>query len=269
MLAIQFGSQVPVSASVVTIAIVAPGARQARSQRPTPTHEAALASSETGGEHLPPVPPEERRHLLRRGLRLEALTIAWNVAEAASAIVFGWLAGSVALVAFGLDSVIETISAVALYGRLGAELDGGHPEQAEDRERKALRLVGWTFFALSAYVVVESVVTLWARRAPEKSLGGLVVAGLALVVMPALGVAKLKTGRAIGSKAVIADAKETFSCAILSATVLLGLGLNAAVGWWWADPVAALAMVPFLVREGREALEEARGESGCSGCHDD
>lgn len=204
--------------------------------------------------------PEERRHLLRRGLRFEALTIAWNVAEAASAIFFGWLAGSVALVAFGLDSVIETISAGALYHRLGVELRGDDPEQAEHREQRARRLVGWTFFALAAYVVVESGVTLWTHRTAEKSLGGVVVAGLALVVMPALGWAKLRVGRAIGSRALVADAKETFSCAILSATVLVGVGLNAAVGWWWADPVAALAMVPFLVREGREALEDERDE---------
>jgi divalent metal cation (Fe/Co/Zn/Cd) transporter len=204
--------------------------------------------------------PEERRHLLRRGLHLETLTILWNIAEAASAIVFGWLAGSVALVAFGLDSVIEVVSAGALYHRLRVEVRGGDPEQAEHRERKALRIVGWTFFALAAYVLVESVVTLWGHRVPEKSLGGIVVAALALVVMPALGWAKLRIGRTIGSRALVADAKETFSCAILSATVLAAVGLNAALGWWWADPVAALVMVPFLVHEGREALEHARGE---------
>jgi divalent metal cation (Fe/Co/Zn/Cd) transporter len=114
--------------------------------------------------------------------------------------------------------------------------------------------------------VIESAVTLWHHREPERSVGGIIVAALALVVMPVLGWAKLRVGREIGSKALVADAKETFSCAILSGTVLVGVGLNATLGWWWADPAAALAMVPFLVREGREAREEARGEEmDCDG----
>jgi divalent metal cation (Fe/Co/Zn/Cd) transporter len=203
----------------------------------------------------------DRARLLHRGLRLEGLTIVWNVAEAASAIAFGALAGSVALVAFGLDSVIELVAAGALYQRLAAELGGREPERAEHRERQALRVVGWTFFPLTAYVLVESIVALARHREPEKSLGGMIVAALALVVMPALGWAKLRAGRQLGSMALVSDAKETLACAILSATVLVGVGLNVTFGWWWADPVAALAMVPFLIREGREALEEAGGEA--------
>ena len=213
---------------------------------------------------------EDRRLFLRRGLRLEGLTIGWNVVEGIASVTFGVMAGSVALIGFGLDSVIETISAFALYRRLRAELsDAGAAEDDEERERRALRVVGVTFLLLTAYIVVESGLTLWSRRAPESSRGGIVVAGLALVVMPTLGWLKLRVGRAVGSRALIADAKETFSCAVLAASVLVGMGLNAALGWWWADPVAALTMVPFLVREGREALAEARGEPGCHECEDD
>jgi divalent metal cation (Fe/Co/Zn/Cd) transporter len=188
------------------------------------------------------------------------MTIAWNVVEATSAILLGWLAGSVALVAFGLDSVIEVVAAVALFLRLRAEAQGAGAEDAEHRERSALRVVAWTFFALAAFVAVDGAWTLFGHRTPERSVGGIAVSAVAFVVMPALGWAKLRVGRAIGSKALIADAKETFSCAILSGTVLVGVGLNAALGWWWADPVAALVMVPFLVREGREAIEHARGD---------
>jgi divalent metal cation (Fe/Co/Zn/Cd) transporter len=207
-----------------------------------------------------PAQPKDREHLLRRGLTFEALTVAWNVAEAAAAIAFGWLAGSVALVAFGLDSVIEVVAAAALLRRLRSELRGDDPEQAERRERKALGIVGWTFFALGAYVLIDAAVALYRHHASERTVGGLVVVALASLAMPALGWAKLRVGRAVGSKALVADAKESFACALLSATVLLGVGLNAAFGWWWADPVAAILLVPFLVHEGREALEEARGQ---------
>ena len=196
------------------------------------------------------------------------MTVAWNVGEAAAALTLGWLAGSIALVGFGLDSVIETVSAGVLYARLRGELRGEDAERGEARERKALRFVGVTFFVLAAYVTFESIATLWMRRPPERSVGGLVVAALSMVVMPVLGWAKLKVGRTIGSKALVADAKETFSCAVLSGTVLIGVGMNALMGWWWADPLAALVLVPFLIREGREALAEARGEENCHACDD-
>jgi divalent metal cation (Fe/Co/Zn/Cd) transporter len=202
----------------------------------------------------------KRTHLLRRGVRLEALTIAWNVIEAAVAIGAGWLAGSVALIGFGIDSIIETIAATALFRRLRAELGGASAEESEAHERRALRVVGVTFFALALYILYESGSSLWMHRSPEPSRVGIGLSLLSLAVMPLLAFAKLKTGRALDSAALIADSKETFACAYLSLVLLLGLGANAAFGAWWADPVAGLLMVPWIVREGYEALEEAGGE---------
>lgn len=201
-----------------------------------------------------------RTTLLRRGLRLEALTISWNVVEAGVAIGAGVIAGSVALVGFGLDSTIETIAATALYVRLRAEMKGASEEEAEAHEVRALRIVGITFFALALYIVYEAGSTLWLQEAPEASPIGIGLAILSLLVMPLLAWAKLRTGQALESRALIADAKETIACSYLSFTLLVGLGANALLGWWWADPVAALAMLPWVIREGREALEEASSE---------
>ena len=150
-----------------------------------------------------------RNDLLVRGLRLEALTISWNVIEAFVAIGAGWLAGSVALVGFGLDSSIETIAAVALYVRLRAELRGASEEETEAHEKRALRVVGVTFFALALYIVYEAGSTLWLREPPEPSRIGIGLATVSLVVMPFLAWAKHRTGEALGSRALIADAKET------------------------------------------------------------
>jgi divalent metal cation (Fe/Co/Zn/Cd) transporter len=202
-----------------------------------------------------------RHALLRRGLNLERLTVGWNVLEAVVAIAAGYLAGSVALVGFGLDSVIESISGVALYRRLSLELrdnDSGAMGRAEERERRALYFVGVSFFLIAAYVLYEAATTLWERRAPEHTAVGMALAGVSLMVMPLLGWGKLKTARALNSRALAADSKETFICAYLSFALLLGLGLNALLGWWWADPIAALAMLPLILHEGREAIESAR-----------
>ncbi len=188
-------------------------------------------------------------------MRLEVLTVSWNVIEALIAIGAGWLAGSVALISFGIDSVIETIAASALYRRLRAELRGASEEEAEEHERRALRIVGVTFFALALYILYEAGTALWAREVAEVSAVGIGLAALSLIVMPFLAFAKLKTGRALGSAALVADAKETFACSYLSLVLLLGLGANAAYGAWWADSVAALLMVPWIVREGFEAFE--------------
>lgn len=196
-----------------------------------------------------------RSDLLRRGVRLEVLTVSWNVIEALIAIGAGWLAGSVALISFGIDSVIETIAASALYRRLRAELRGASEEEAEEHERRALRIVGVTFFALALYILYEAGTALWAREVAEVSAVGIGLAALSLIVMPFLAFAKLKTGRALGSAALVADAKETFACLYLSLVLLLGLGANAAYGAWWADSVAALLMVPWILREGFEAFE--------------
>ena len=200
----------------------------------------------------------DRTSILNRALWLERLTIAWNVAEAVIAVGAGWLAGSIALVGFGLDSVIETIAAVALYRRLRAELAGATEDEAEAHERKALWIVGVTFFLLSAYIAFEAVSTLWTTEPPQASPVGIILASVSLVVMPVLALAKHRTGKALNSRALVADAKETFVCSYLSLTLLAGLGLNALFGWWWADPIAALAMLPFVLHEGWEAIEEAR-----------
>ncbi|MBI4462062.1 MAG: cation transporter [Acidobacteria bacterium] len=188
----------------------------------------------------------------QRAIRLEYFTIAWNAIEAVVAIVAGVVAGSIALVGFGLDSVIETLSGGTLLWRLRQR--GEFEAMAESR---ALRLVGLTFLALAVYVTYESVSNLRGRERPEESWVGIILALVSLVVMPILGHAKRRVARVLGSRALAADGMETYLCSYLSFTLLLGLGLNAWQGWWWADPVAALAMVPFMVREGVAAL---RGE---------
>jgi divalent metal cation (Fe/Co/Zn/Cd) transporter len=202
-----------------------------------------------------------RDALLRRGLNLERLTVGWNVVEAVVAITVGYFAGSVALVGFGLDSVIESISGVALYRRLAHELRDGGAERTAARERRALYFVGLSFFLIAAYVLYEAATALWQRSAPGHTAAGIVLAAVSLAVMPLLGWGKFRTARALNSRALEADSKETFVCAYLSFALLLGLGLNAALGWWWADPIAALAMLPLIVHEGREAVEGARGHN--------
>jgi len=200
----------------------------------------------------------ERTHHLRRGIRLEYFTIAWNSLEAIVAVGAGVIAGSIALVGFGLDSVIEVVSGAIVFWRLRAELGGANQEASERAERRALFIVGLSFFALGAYVLYESGKKLWLRERPEESVVGLGLAIVSLVVMPVLALGKHRIARRLGSRALAADAKETAICSYLSLTLLLGLGLNAWLGWWWADPVAALAMLPLIVHEGREAVEEAR-----------
>lgn len=213
--------------------------------------------------------PATRDALVRHALLLERLSIGWMVVEGGASIAAGLFAHSVALMGFGLDSGLELVAAVTLYRRLFVELRGGDAKAKERGEQKALRVVGATLLLLSAYITIDSVRTLWIVRAPERSVTGFAIALVALIAMPLLGRAKFRAGKAIGSRALVADAKETFACAWLAACVVAGVGLNVLFGWWWTDPVAALAMVPLLIREGREALEEARGEPGCSSCHDD
>jgi divalent metal cation (Fe/Co/Zn/Cd) transporter len=193
--------------------------------------------------------PEISEALRARAIRLEYFTISWNVLEAFVAIGAGVVAGSIALVGFGLDSIIETVSGVTLLWRLRQR-----GELEAHAESRALRTVGLTFFALAAYVGYESVSNLWLRQRPEESIVGIALAGVSLVVMPLLGRAKLRVAREMGSRALAADAMETFLCSLLSATLLAGLLLNAALGWWWADPVAALVMVGFMIHEGVEAF---------------
>jgi divalent metal cation (Fe/Co/Zn/Cd) transporter len=185
----------------------------------------------------------------QQALRLEYFTVGWNVIEAAVAIAAGAAAGSIALIGFGLDSIIETASGAALLWRLRQR---GEFEAAA--ESRALRLVGLTFFALAAYITFESLRDLRGGERPEESLVGIALAAVSLVVMPVLGVFKWRLSRQMNSRALAADGMETMVCAYLSFTLLLGQGLNAWQGWWWADAAAALAMVPFMVREGLEAF---------------
>ena len=198
----------------------------------------------------------DRTALIARGRRLEYFTIAWNGFEAAVALVSGLLAGSIALVGFGLDSVVETISAGILLWRLGAEDD---PLRRARTERTAHRMVGICFLLLATYVAVESLRALWTKAQPARSIPGIMIALAAVVVMPLLGRAKRRVAAQMGSRALHADSRQADFCAYLSAILLAGLLLHALWGWWWADPVAALVMTPIIAREGVQGL---RGE-GC------
>ena len=196
----------------------------------------------------------------RRGLRLEWFTVAWNVVEGVVAIGVGLATGSVSLVGFGADSFIEVISAVTLLWRLRKAGPHASAEERGAAEKRALYLVAATFFLLAAYISFEAVSALISGEGPEGSTVGLVLSVISLLVMPALAYGKQKTGRKMGSEALRADAIETWVCSYLSLTLLLGVGLNAAFGWWWADPAGALAMLPVIIWQGWETLEEAREE---------
>ncbi|HEY2946583.1 MAG TPA: cation transporter [Vicinamibacteria bacterium] len=199
-----------------------------------------------------------RAPLLQRGIALESITIAYNVLEGVIAIGAGLAAGSLALTGFGIDSVIEVTSGVLLWWRLRAE--AGRAELGEVAERRARRGAGWLLLALAAYIVVDSIRRLATSDRPDASFVGIVLTGVSLVAMPLLARAKLRTAALLESRALRADAHETIVCAWLSLVTLAGLALNAAAGWWWADPVAALVMLPLIVREGLEALSEREEE---------
>ena len=206
-----------------------------------------------------------RARLHRRALWLETFTIAWNVIEAIVAVGAGVASGSVALVGFGVDSAIEVTSAVGLFWRLrkaGPEADA---LEESDAERKALYTVAATFFALAAYIVYESFSSLLGDKEPDSSTVGVVLAVLSLGIMPILAWAKQRTGKEMGSRALQADAMETWVCSYLSLALLLGVGFHAAFGWAWADPLAALAMLPVILYEGWETLGEAREHGGGEG----
>lgn len=203
-----------------------------------------------------------RREQVRRGRLLEYLTVGWNSLEGIIALVAGFAAGSIALISFGFDSIIEVTSGVALLWRL--HLDA--PERRERAEQISLKIVGVSFLALAAYVAYDAVRSLITRESPEASYVGIALAALSIVVMPLLARAKRGVAAKINSRAMQADSRQTDICAYLSAILLGGLILNALLGWWWADPVAALLMTPIIVKEGVEAL---RGETCCDegACH--
>lgn len=199
--------------------------------------------------------PERRAVLARRIRLLVAATITYNVIEAVVAIGAGTIASSTALIGFGLDSVIEVSSAAAVAWQFA----GPDPEA---RERVALRMIAVSFFALAAYVTVESVRALLGPSQAEHSPVGLVLAALSLAVMPMLSSAQRRAGRELGSRSAVADSKQTLLCTYLSAVLLIGLGLNSLFGWSWADPVAALVIAAVALKEGREAW---RGDTCCTG----
>lgn len=211
-------------------------------------------------ERHPALSPGEREALVRRGKALEHLTIAYNALEGLASIVAGVFAGSIALVGFGIDSVIEVTSGAALLWRLHADADH---ERRERSEQITLRIVGVCFLALAAYVAFDSISSLLHRSPPEQSIPGIVITGLSVVLMPILSRAKRRIGRAIGSRAMIADSRQTELCMVLSTITLSGLLLNALLGWWWADPVSALLMVPIIAREGVEGLRGERCDDDC------
>ena len=196
------------------------------------------------------LPAADTARLRRRGFRLEYATLAWMVAEAAVAITAGLIAASIALVGFGLDSVIELMSATIVIWQLRGEITG------QDRETRAVRLIGVTFFALAAYLTIDSIRDLVTQARPGQSIPGLAVTAAALIVMPALAVAKRRTGKALGNRTLVADSAETAFCAFTSAAALLGVGLNTWLGWWWADPAAALIIAALAVKEGIECWQE-------------
>jgi divalent metal cation (Fe/Co/Zn/Cd) transporter len=204
-----------------------------------------------------------RARLVKRGRYLEYFTVGYNSLEGLVAVAAGLAAGSIALVGFGFDSVIEVTSGAVLLWRLRADADEARRERVESL---SLKVVGVCFLALAAYVGYDSVKSLLRHEAPRESVPGIILAVASLIVMPLLVRAKRKVARGINSGALMADARQTQLCTYLSAILLAGLLLNALIGWWWADPVAALVMVPIIVNEGVEAL---RGETCCDGkgCH--
>lgn len=197
----------------------------------------------------------ERTGVLRSRIKLVvAITITWNLIEAVIALLAGGMASSAALIGFGLDSIVEVLSAAAVVWQFAAP-------DPEKREKTALRIIAISFFALAAYVAVDAGLSLLGFREPEHSTIGIVLAALSLIVMPFLSWFERRTGRELGSASAVADSKQTLICSYLSAALLVGLLLHSALGWAWADSVAALVIAGFAVREGIEAW---RGDACCS-----
>jgi divalent metal cation (Fe/Co/Zn/Cd) transporter len=191
---------------------------------------------------------------IRRGRQLEYFTLGWNLTEALVAVAAGLFTGSIALIGFGVDSVIESISGGILLWRFQAR------NADENREQRALKLVGVSFFLLAVYVTFEATKSLLERETPKASVVGIVLAIVSLIAMPLLARAKRRVAARIDSRALVADSRQTDICAYLSAILLGGLLLNALFGWWWADPIAALCMLPLIVREGFGSL---RADTTC------
>jgi divalent metal cation (Fe/Co/Zn/Cd) transporter len=203
----------------------------------------------------------DARHVhVRRGTRLEYFTIAYNSLEGVVSIIAGLFAGSVSLIGFGFDSLIEVTSGAALLWRLHYDADAVRREKAE---KATLQVVGWCFVALSIYILYDSGSSLLKQAAPARSIPGILIAALSVIVMPVLAAAKRRVAAGIGSAAMQADSRQTDFCTYLSAILLCGLLLNALLKWWWADPVAALAMIPIILNEGIRSL---KGKKCCDDC---
>ena len=201
-----------------------------------------------------PTARADRSALLNRGLLLEFLTVGWNLVEGIVAVAAAAASGSVALLGFGIDSFVESISGSVLIWRLGSEKRGNADEGAIDRiERRAEQIVAVSFFALAAYVAFDAATSLLNQERPDVSVVGMALTSVSIVVMLWLARAKRRAAADLGSRALAADAEQTQACWYLSVVVLAGIGLNALFGWWWADPVAALGVSVILLREGWEA----------------
>lgn len=211
---------------------------------------------------MAPIETLERPAAVLRGRRLEYFTLVWNTLEGLVAVVAGIVAGSISLVGFGIDSFIEVTSGSVLLWRMSVDSDVHHRPR---NEKLALRIVGVCFLVLATYIAYDSISDLWSKGAPEHSIAGIVLACASLVVMPILSRAKRKVGRALSSAAMHADAKQTEFCTYLSAILLLGLLLNAFFGLWWADPLAALIMIPIIAKEGIEGVQGKACNDGCGG----
>ena len=199
---------------------------------------------------------DSREEDTRRAKRLEYFTLGWNITEAAVAIIAGVAAGSIALMGFGADSLIESLSGMVMLWRLQSHSADEH------RERLAVRLIGISFFILAVYVTIDAVHSIMQHELPESSITGIALAIVSLIIMPVLARAKRRVAARLESPALKADSRQTDICAYLSAILLGGLLFNAVFGWWWADPLAALLMVPIIIRDGINAM---RGEP-CSEC---
>ena len=204
---------------------------------------------------------------LSLALNLVGATLAYNVVEAVVALWSGEVADSVALIGFGLDSTIETAASALAFWRIQAELRGATGESLERIETRVHRFVGYSFLALFLWVAGQAAWTLWTRQAAEASVVGIWLAAVSAALMPSLSLWKIRVARSLGSRALLAEAKETLACSILSVILLVGLGLNALFGWWWADPLAALGMLPWLWKEGWEGVRGESCEDGCHGHH--
>lgn len=207
-----------------------------------------------------------RKGSIRQGIWIEWVTIVWMVIEASVAISVGFATRSVSLQGFGMDSIVELIAGSILLWRLLVEQAGGSVERIEQAERRASWVTAISLFVLAVYIIDDSVWSFFTQTRPESSWWGVSLAITAAIIMPLLWQGKLRIARHIGSAALKADAACSVTCAYMSLTLLVGLLLNRLFGWWWADPLAALALMYFLVQEGREALHEARTGEQCSCC---